>query len=70
MAVTEHQIFGGAHFHIFETRHRKTLVVDEGAISPEKEPLPMDLLAGKTSQADFSQSWKSVATVRINPSLA
>ena len=54
----------------FGTRIKKNWFVGEGTISPEKVPLPMDLLAWKTPQVDFSQSWQSVATVKINPGIA
>ena len=70
LAVAEHQILGGQQFLIFGTRNKKNSVVEKGTISPEKVPLPMDIPAWKTPNVDFSQSWQSVTTVRINPSLA
>ena len=52
-------------------KQSKSLVAkQEVPISPDKVPLRWDLSAWKKHQVEFSQSWQSVTTVRINPSLA
>ena len=43
LAVVEHQILGGKHFLILGPETGRILAVEEGTISPEKVPLPMDL---------------------------
>ena len=49
------------------TRIRKDLVVQNGAISPEKVPLPIDPHAWRKTQVDFSQSRKSFASTELIP---
>ena len=49
---------------------KKYLVVEIGAVSREKVPLPMDLLRGEKTQVDFAQSWQSSASTGVYTSLA
>ena len=44
-------------------------MVEEGTVSPEIVPLPMDLLAWKKLKVVFFTIW-AITTVSINPSLA
>ena len=69
MNVAEHQIPGGRPF-FFGTTIRKDLVVEKGAISPEKVPLPMGRPAWRKTQVDVSQSRQSFASFGVNTSLA
>ena len=53
------------------TRMRNNfVVVEEGTILSEEVPLPMDPLARKEHQMDFSQSRQSVRTIGIKTSIA
>ena len=54
----------------FGTTIRKDLVVEKGAISLDTVPQPMDPLAWRETQVDFSQSRQSFVSTGVNTSLA
>ena len=54
----------------FGTRIRKDLVVEKGAISPDKVPLPMNCPAWRETQMDFPQSRQFITSTGTDTSLA
>ena len=69
--VAEHQILGEKHFLILGPESGKIRWLKKGAISPEKKvPLPMDPLAWRKTQVDFSQFRQSFTSTGVNTSLA
>ena len=67
MDVAVDQILGGKTLpYFFGTRIRKYLVVERGAISPEKVALPMVPPAWREAQVNLSQPRKSCASTGVN----
>ena len=70
MGVAEHQILGGKHFLILGPESGKIRWLKKIQYLQKKYQSQWTFLRGESPKVDFSQSWQSVTTVRINPSVA
>ena len=70
LAVAQDQILGGKHFLILGPETGRIWWLKKVQYLQKRCHCQWACLVGKKAQVDFSQSWQSVTTVRINPNLA